>query len=122
MKAQHAETYWRATAAIALAVGVTAAFAPRVLARGYGLPQAEMTGSAQFGWRLFGVRTAIIGAAAFTGSHQARRVIVPVQILDQTIFAAALLPGSIPRRTAILAISTSATIIAGALLADRAAN
>lgn len=103
---------WQVAGALACAVGVPAALAPSLLVRAYGLPAAGGTGGGALGWRMFGVRTAVIGAAVRQGDPSARAAVLPVQLLDQVVLAHALVTGSVPRRTALLAMATSAALIA----------
>ena len=114
------ESLWRAVAGIALSVGTGVALAPGRFARLYGLPTRAMTGTAAFGWRLFAVRTLVIGGAALAGSPAARAAFVPVQILDQLVFLHALATRSVPRRAALLAMGTSGAIVALSLAAQAA--
>ena len=78
----------------------------------FGVESGEVTGAASFGWRLFGVRTVAISAAALAGSRVAREAFLPVQLADQLVFAHALRSRSVAPRTAGMAIATSAAIIA----------
>lgn len=77
---------WQAVGAGASAVGVAAVLSPSLLGRVFGLTEAT-TGGAALAWRLFGVRTALIGVAAIRGSAPARRAVLPVQAADQLVFA-----------------------------------
>ena len=88
------ESRHRAAAALALGVGATAALAPGRLVSLYGANGA-LTGSGEFGWRLFAARTLYIGARAWRGDEAAREAIVPIQLLDQAAFAHAGLTGAI---------------------------
>ena len=98
---------WTFAGALATTVGVAAALTPGTLTRAYGLPPE----SAPLAWRLFGIRTALIGAGVLRGDRSARAVVLPVQLLDQAVFAHALLTGAVPRRTGLAAMATSAVLI-----------
>ena len=106
------ETLRRGEAAIALTVAALFTASPRLALKPFGVPDDEVTGVAVLGWRLFAVRTATIGAAAWRGDPSARRAFLPVQVADQAVFAAALRRGEVAPRTAGLAMATSAVIIA----------
>lgn len=101
----------RAAAAVALGVGAAAALAPGRLTRVYGADEA-LTGVGSLGWRLFASRNLVVGAAAWRGNDAARAAIVPVQLLDQAVFAHAGITGAIPRRTWAAAALTSVGLIA----------
>lgn len=113
------ETLWRIVAILALLVGVGSALAPGRMSRVFGMPADGMTGTAAFGWRLFAVRNLVVGGAALAGSVSARRSILPVQLFDQMVFLHALATKSVPRRSALLAMATSAAIIATSVVASR---
>lgn len=115
------EAIWKSVAAGAFLVGFGFGFAlaPRRIARLYGLPVDELTGASDFAWRLFAARNLVVGGAALAGSA-VRQLILPVQVVDQAIFLHALATGTVPRRTALSAIATSATIIVACLAARRA--
>lgn len=113
------EQLHRAAGAIALTVGVGTTLAPGLFLRPFGIPAADVTGAAQMGWRMFGIRTALIGAAAITGSTEARAAILPVQLADQLVFAHAARSGAVPVRAARLAQAVSGVLIALELLAAR---
>jgi hypothetical protein len=100
-----------------VAVGVAAAVAPERLASVFGLPPPD--GTAALAWRLFGIRTAVVGAGIVTGSADARRVLLPVQALDQAAFLAAGRTGAIPRRSAGLLCATSWALVLLGLAARR---
>ena len=102
----------RAMAVLAGAVALGAATSPRRFLRPFGIAPQEVTGAAAFGWRLFAVRTAYLGAAAWRGDESARRAFLPVQALDQLVFWHAGATGAIPRRAARLAAGTSGALIA----------
>jgi len=111
-----------AMAAIGLGVGIGAALSPAALAGLYGIPPREMTGAGAFGWRLFGVRTVYLSSLALNGDVSARRAFLPIQLLDQAVFAHAYATRSIPRRAAALAMATSGAIIGLDLIGRRPAR
>jgi hypothetical protein len=102
----------RAQALVAVVVGGAATASPRALLRVFGIAPREVTGAAALGWRLFGVRTAAIGAAAARGDERARAVFLPVQVADQAVFAYALRTRAVPRRAAVMAMATSGVVVA----------
>lgn len=114
-----AELAWRSASGLALAVGASASVAPRPLLRVFGVPADQVTPAAELGWRLFGIRTAVIAVAALRGAPLARRAILPVQVLDQAVFVHALTSGGVPRRTTLLAMATSGALILGSVVARR---
>ena len=103
---------WTVVGTVATAIGATALLSPGSLLRAYGLPPAAAAGGSGLAWRLFGVRTAVLGAAVLRGDAGARAAVLPVQLLDQVVFAHALLTHGVPRRTALAAMATSAGLIA----------
>lgn len=103
---------WTAAGAVASAVGAAALVSPAALARVFGLPPSSGQGGAALGWRLFGVRTLVVGGAVLSGDPSARRAVLPVQLLDQAVFAHALATRAVPRRSGVLAVATSAVLIA----------
>jgi len=110
---------WNVAGTLATTIGAAALVAPGALARAYGLPESAGSGGAALGWRLFGVRTAVIGAAVLRGDASARAAVLPVQLADQVVFGHALLTGAVPRRTALAAMATSAGLIALCLRRSR---
>lgn len=114
------EAVWTGVSAGAFLVGLGFALAPRRLGRLYGLPPHELAGASDFAWRLFAARNLVVGGAALAGSQAARRTILPVQIVDQTIFLHALATRSVPPRTAAMGMATSAAIVVACLAASRA--
>jgi len=110
----------RVEAFIALVVGVAATASPRRLLRVFGIARPEVTGAAALGWRLFGVRTAAIGAAALRGDGRAQAAILPIQVADQAVFAHALRSRAVPPRAAVMAMATSGVLIALDVAARRA--
>jgi len=103
---------YRAAGALALAVGVAATASPRRMLAGFGIPGREVTGAAALGWRMFGIRTAVVGGGIVAGDASARAVLLPVQLADQAVFAHALATRSVPARAAVLAMATSGVLIA----------
>jgi hypothetical protein len=99
-------------AAIALTVAAGSAASPRAFLRPFGIDGAEVTGAAAFGWRLFAVRTAYLGARAWRGDEAARAAFLPVQLADQAVFWHAFATRSVPRRAAVMAAAASGAIIA----------
>lgn len=106
-------------AAVGLSVGLGAALSPESVARAYGIPRSEMTGAGAFGWRLFGVRTVYLSARVMRGDHGAARAFLPIQALDQIVFAHAYRTRAIPRPAAALAMTTSGAIIVLGLMGRR---
>lgn len=102
----------RGMSSIGFAVALASAASPDNFLRVFGVPGRDVTGAAAFGWRLFAVRTAYLSALAWQGDPAARAAFLPIQILDQAIVWHAHATRSIPRRTAALAASASAAIIA----------
>lgn len=102
----------RAMVAVAGTVAATSALSPRLLLRLFGVAPADVTGAAEFGWRLFAVRTAFISGLAARGNTTARDAFLPIQLLDQAVFWHAFASRSVPRRTAVLAATASGVIIA----------
>lgn len=113
------EQLHRAAGAIALTVGVATALAPKPFLRPFGVAARDVTGVAELGWRLFGIRTALVGGAAIRGDAGARAAILPVQIADQLVFAQLARSGGLPRRATALAQAVSGALIALELLAHR---
>lgn len=102
----------RTMAVLAGAVSVGAAVSPRAFLRPFGIAPREVTGAAAFGWRLFAVRTAYLGATAWRGDAAARGAFLPVQLLDQVVFWHGYATGTIPRRAVALAAGTSGALVA----------
>ena len=109
-------------AAIGGAVAIGSALSPRTFLKPFGIPAAEVTGAAAFGWRLFAVRNAYISVQAARGNPTARDAFLPIQALDQVVFWHALATRSVPPRSALLAAATSGAIIALDLARRRAAG
>lgn len=115
------DTARRLAGTIPLLIGLGAVAAPDRLVQLYGVDRSEMTGIGAFGWRLFGVRNIVIGAAAVAGHPLARDVTLAIQAPDQAVFAHAFATRSIPRPTAVLAMASSAAVAALAYRARRVA-
>jgi hypothetical protein len=109
-------------AAIGAGAALGAGLAPRTFLRAFGIPAAEVTGAAAFGWRLFAVRTGYLSVLAWRGDRAARDAFLPVQALDQVVFWHAYRTGTVPRRAAVLAATTSGAIVVLDLLRRRAAR
>ncbi len=58
------------------------------------------------------MRTAYLSGLAFRGDATARAAFLPVQVLDQAVFAHAFKTRAIPRPAAVLAMVTSGAIVA----------
>lgn len=108
---RRAQALGRASAGVGLTVGTAAAISPRTLLRLFGVDRREVTGAAAFGWRLFAVRTLYISLSALRGRRAATDAFLPVQILDQVVFAHAYRTRAVPRPGALLAMATSGAII-----------
>lgn len=102
----------RAMAAIGLSVGLGALLSPKRLMRLFGVPASEITGAGALGWRLFAIRTLYLSGRAFEGDEAAREAFLPVQLLDQAVFLHAYRTRQPSRYAAVLAMATSAAIIA----------
>jgi hypothetical protein len=105
------ESLARAMAAIALGVGVGAALSPRTLLRAYGVRPDELTPAGEFGWRLFAMRNLWMGGLALSGNETMRDAFLPIQVLDQAVFAHAFRTRAVPRPAAALAMATSGAIV-----------
>lgn len=92
-------------------IGLAAACAPSLLQRSFGVPASDITGSNKLGWRLFATRNLYLTARAVRGDPTAVDAFGQLQALDQVVFWHALATGSVPRRTALLAATTSAAIV-----------
>lgn len=107
-----AEHLHRAAGMIAVAVGTGAAVSPRLLLRPFGIPSSKVTGTAALGWRMFGIRTALVGGAIVTGDPRARAAMIPVQLADQVTFALAARSADVPVRATRLAQAVSTVLVA----------
>ena len=103
----------------AVGFGAFALVAPKLLAGIYGLPN---TGPFRFILRLWGTRTATLGALAFAApAAQKKQVYVATAVMDAVDVVVAVSAGpDLTRRTKILAALTSGTfaVAAAALAAD----
>lgn len=107
---------WRAAGAAATGVGLAAALAPGRTTAAFGLSPSD--GSAALAWRMFGIRTAAVGLGIVVGSADARRLLLPVQALDQAAVLMAAATGAVPRRSAVLLCATSGVLVLLGLLAQ----
>ncbi len=84
--------------------------------RVYGVPPEQMTGGADFGWRLFGVRTLYLSLAAIAVTNErgprSYRCRCSTRRCSRTPYGSE----TIPKRSAVLAMSTAGAIIALDLL------
>jgi hypothetical protein len=112
-------------AAIRLFNGATALFAPGVLAARTGVPAAA-DDPVLYPWRMFGIRTLLIGSDLLTRKREVRRhalrVAVIVHATDTASAFAALRSGQVPRKTAATATAISSLNTLLALLARRGLN
>jgi hypothetical protein len=112
-------------AVIRLFNGATALFAPGALAARTGVPAAA-DGPVLYPWRMFGIRTLLIGSDLLTRNHEvqrhALRVAVIVHASDTASAFAALRSGQVPRKTAATATAISSLNTMLALLARRRFN
>ena len=97
-------------AAVGIAVGLAAATAPGALSRAYGL--GPLSGGGALGWRLFAGRNLLLAGAALQGRPWARQAVLALQLPDQLAFGHGLATGSLPRRSALLAMATSGAVVA----------
>ena len=100
----------RAMAGMGVAMAMVAA--PKPFLRVFGIPAADVTGTAEFGWRLFAVRNAWVTALALRGDKTAQSAFLPIQLMDQAVFWHAFARRSVPRRAPVLAATVSGAIIA----------
>jgi hypothetical protein len=114
-----------ALATIRLFNGGTALFAPGALAARTGV-RAGADGPVLYPWRMFGIRTLLIGSDLLTRNHEVRRhalrVAVVVHASDTASAFAALRSGQVPRNTAAGATAISSLNTVLALLARRGLN
>jgi hypothetical protein len=111
-----------ALAAIRLFNGGTALFAPGVFAARTGV-RPSMDGPVLYPWRMFGVRTLLVGSDLLTRNEEVRRhalrVAVIVHASDTAAAFAALRSGQVPRKTGVTATAISALNTVLALVARR---
>jgi hypothetical protein len=109
-------------AGIRLFNGTVALVAPQLLLRRLGA-DTSVDPSGKYPFRMFGIRTIVIGAdlLTLTGDNRRRatRVAVLIHATDTISAAAAGLRGDVPRKPAILATLLSATNTALALVATQ---
>ncbi|WP_372787966.1 hypothetical protein [Paraconexibacter sp.] len=109
---EHAERLHRTAGLIALTVGVGTATSPRTFVRPFGVPAQEITAAGAWGWRMFGIRTALIGGLIVAGDTRARAAMIPVQIADQVTFVlAGRGDGGVPTRAVRMAQAVSGALV-----------
>ena len=110
-------------AAIRLVNGALALFAPRFLIRRLGT-DPDRDPSAVYPFRMFGVRTLLIGAdlLLLTGeeSRRATRLAVVIHATDTASAATCLVKGYLPRKAGIVATAISSLNTVLAVIAARA--
>ena len=113
----------QALGAIRLVNGALALFAPRFLIRRLGT-DPDLDPSAVYPFRMFGVRTLLIGAdlLLLTGeeSRRATRLAVVIHATDTASAATCLVKGYLPRRAGIVATAISSLNTVLAVIAARA--
>ncbi len=110
----------RTVAAIEIAIGAGATFAPEKLVATYGVPASDMNGIATFGMRLFGVRNLAVGLLSLQGNQSARDFTLAIQAPDVAMFAHAFKTGYVSKRASTGALAT-AGLVTGLLVAARRA-
>lgn len=125
MRRRGIEDYARVTlAAIRLFNGGAALFAPGALAARTGV-RAAADGPVLYPWRMFGIRTLLIGSDLLSRNDEVRRhalrVAGIVHASDTASAFAALRSGQVPRKTAVTATAISSLNTVLALLARRGA-
>jgi hypothetical protein len=112
----------KALAAIRLVNGALALLTPRLLIRRLGT-DPDRDPSAIYPFRMFGVRTVIIGAdlLLLTGEEQKRatRLAVLIHATDTATAATCLVKGYLPRKAGIMATAISGLNTVLALIAAR---
>ena len=117
----------RALAAVRIANGVAALVAPTFLLRRVGTDTTRDT-SGVYPFRMFGIRTVLIGAdlLTLTGEEQRRatRTAVLIHATDTVSAATAGLQGHLPRRAAVMttAISAGNTVLAIIAASDQTSS
>ena len=113
----------QALGAIRLVNGALALFAPRFLIRRLGT-DPDRDPSAVYPFRMFGVRTLLIGAdlLLLTGeeSRRATRLAVVIHATDTASAATCLVKGYLPRKAGIVATAISSLNTVLAVIAARA--
>jgi hypothetical protein len=111
-----------ALAAIRIFNGGTALLAPGVFAARTGV-RASMDGPVLYPWRMFGIRTVLIGSDLLTRNTEVRRhalrMAVVVHASDTAAAFAALRSGQVPRKTAVPAVAISSLNTVLAVVARR---
>lgn len=102
----------RGMTTIATVVALGSAASPRTFLRPFGIDPDEVTGAAEFGWRLFAMRTGYLGITAARGDASSQAAFLPLQLLDQAVFWHAYATRSVPRRAAVMAAGASGAIVA----------
>ena len=111
------EALHRAAGGIAMVVGVSTMVSPSAFVRPFGI--TGLDGAGAWGWRMFGVRTALIGGLIVAGDPRARQAMVPVQLADQVTFLLAGRTPEVPTRAVRMAQGVSGVLIALSLAARR---
>ena len=115
----------RKLAAIRLLNGALALFAPRFLIRRLGT-DPDVDPSAIYPFRMFGIRTLIIGAdlLVLTGEERRRatRLAVLIHATDTASAATCLVKGYLPRKAGIVATAISGVNTVLALIAAKGAR
>ncbi len=109
------DTEMQVMAGIAATVAGLSLFAPRILARLLLMDPDTLNGSARFALRLFATRNVWVVWRSLGGDASVQSAYLPIQAMDQVVFAHAGLRGDIPRRTWALAAATSGAIVAAGL-------
>ena len=115
------ELAWKALATIRLVNGVLALFAPRWLARRLGV-RPELQPAIVYPFRMFGIRTILIGADLFLEPDARPRSLrqgVVIHASDTTAALVAGLMGQLPVRSALMSASISSVNTALAVYAAR---
>jgi hypothetical protein len=122
---RRADVARRTLAAVRIFNGTVALVAPSLLVRRLGA-EPEASPAATYAFRLFGIRTVLIGADLLSGEVATRDLAVrraPFIHATDTVTAAALAyQRRLPRRAAVLITSMSAMNVALALAAKRRAG
>jgi hypothetical protein len=115
------EHAWKALATIRLVNGVLALLAPRWLARRLGV-RPELQPAIVYPFRMFGIRTILIGADLFLEPDARPRSLrqgVVIHASDTTAALVAGLMGQLPVRSALMSASISSVNTALAVYAAR---
>lgn len=106
-------------AGVAAAVAGLAILRPRLLVRVLLADPDDLGGLGTFALRLFATRNVWVVWRSLRGDEQVAAGYLPVQAMDQLVFAHAGLKGDIPKRTWALAASVSGVIVAAGLRRSR---